>query len=203
MFVISHTPSYPPPPLPRGPPPLHFPPPHTPPTYPPSSLLAKELRKVAEEEDRRRREYEREQQLKQQMEEEVARRVEQEARRIEEQKKREYDMLLEQQVAAVHGKIQELEIQQTQGYAENVRRLEDQSKAKELERLIVLEKERRRNEEETEWMHKQQALTQAFESANTRSPASGRVFKIMFPDPGSTGLRLIPHTILYTDAKGK
>lgn len=141
--------------------------------------------------------------MRQQMEEEVARRVEQEARRIEEQKKREYELLLEHKVAAVQEKIQELELQQTKGYAENLRRMEEQAKAKELERLIVLEKERRRNEEEAEWMNKQQALTQAFESANTRSPASGRIFKIMFPDSGSTGLRLIPHTILYTDTKGR
>ena len=168
-----------------------------------SPLVVEELRKISEEEERRRREYEREQQMRQQMEEEVARRVEQEARRIEEQKKREYELLLEHKVAAVQEKIQELELQQTQGYAENLRRMEEQAKAKELERLIVLEKERRRNEEEAEWMNKQQALTQAFENANTRSPASGRVFKIMFPDPGSTGLRLIPHTILYTDTKGK
>ena len=88
-------------------------------------------------------------------------------------------------------------------YAASVRKLEQQVKSQDLERQLAFERERRRAEDEAEWLQKQQALQKAFDAANTRSPATGRVFKIMFPNPGSTGLRLIPHAVLYTDSRGR
>jgi hypothetical protein len=99
--------------------------------------------------------------------------------------------------------LQELEQQKAREYAESMRKLEQQVKSQDLERQMAFERERRRAEDEAGWLQKQQTLQKAFDSANTRSPATGRVFKIMFPNPGSTGLRLIPHAVLYTDMKGR